>query len=119
MTETLPDSVRHAETAYEAVRALNHLTQAGALPGPVAYELLGSLKALCNSLPQAFGQIGNGLTRSQEELNVFEDDGGDPVARTATAVNHLIRAAELADQLADELAVARSAVSRQRYRATR
>lgn len=111
-----PEVVKRADDAYEAIRAINHLTMWAKLPAPLVYLILGNLKGVGNMLPQALGQLSSGLGRSLDEYEVYEDDGGDPVQRTAVAVDHLRRAAELAQELGVELERAQGAISRQGYR---
>lgn len=114
MSDETPEVVQHADDAYEAIRAINHLTiNARSLPAPLVYRVLGNLKAL--GLSQTLGQLASGLGRSLDTHDVHEDDGRDPVQSIATAIDHLTRAAELAAQLSDELAKAQNAISRQGY----
>ena len=49
------------EVAYEAIRAINHLTSHGPIPAPTVYRILGELKGVGHLLPQALGQIARGL----------------------------------------------------------
>ena len=107
--------VQHADDAYEAIRAINHLTR-GAVPAPTVYDVLGNLKGVGHLLPQALTQLASGLALSLNEYDVYEDDGGVPVQAIATATDHLTRAAELAAQLGVELEQAQSAINGQGYR---
>lgn len=117
MDEEQPPAVQHADDAYEAIRAINHLTQHGAdLPAPLVYRVLGNLKGVGHILPQALNQLAAGLGRSLETHDVYEDDGRDPVQSVATAADHLTLAAELSAQMGDELEKAQSAISGQAYR---
>ena len=110
-----PEVIQRADDAYEAIRAINHLTiNARSLPAPLVYSVLGNLKAL--GLAQACQQLASGLGRSLDTHDVYEDDGGDPVQSVATATDHLTRAAQLAAQLGDELAQAQNAINRQGYK---
>lgn len=114
-----PEVVQCADDAYEAIRAINHLTiNARSLPAPLVYSILGNLKGVGNMLPQACRQLASGLGRSLDTHEVYEDDGRDPVQSVATATDHLTRAAQLAEQLGQELANAQSAISRQGYKET-
>lgn len=111
-----PEVIQCADDAYESIRSINHLTQPGyQLPAPLVYQVLGNLKMLGHSLPQACQQLAAGLGKSLETHDVYEDDGRDPVQSVATATDHLTRAAQLAGQLYEELAKAQSAISRQGY----
>lgn len=113
---TLPDVTRHSDNARESIRAINHITLGRTLPAPFIYEVLGNLRGMVDALPQAFNQLSLTLAKSLDEFEVFEDDGGDPSARTKEATDHLVLAAHLADQLGNELAAAQTAIARQGYR---
>jgi hypothetical protein len=67
-------------------------------------------------LPQTLTQIAAGLGNALDELDTYEDDGGPSAARTIRSQKHLMRAAELADQLGDELEAAQTAISHQAHR---
>lgn len=108
-----PEVVQHAEQAYEAIRAINHLTRS-AYPAPVVYEVLGELKGL--GLPQACRQLADGLQRSLSEYDVYEDDGSDPTRSVDVAQGYLNDAAALASQVGELLAKAQNAINRQGYR---
>ncbi|HEY3263306.1 MAG TPA: hypothetical protein VGJ95_24040 [Pseudonocardiaceae bacterium] len=110
-----PEVVEQAEAAYEAIRRINHIT-GGPIPAPLLYQVLGNLKLLGHSLPQALLQLGDGLVASLGRSDVYEDDGRDPTVSVATAQDHLERAAELAAQVGEHLERAQSAISRQGYR---
>ncbi len=112
-----PEVVEQAEWAYEAIRRINHIT-GGPLPAPRVYRVLGNLKMVGHSLPQALRQLGAGLLASLDHYDVYEDDGRDPAASVATAQDHLQRAAELAAQVGRHLEHAQSAISGQGYRTT-
>lgn len=117
MSDETPELVKRADDAYEAIRAINHLTQNGAeLPAPVVYSVLGNLKGVGHLLPQALNHLAAGLGTSLETYDVFEDDGRDPAQSVATASDHLTRAAQLAAQAGEELENAQSAISQQGYR---
>jgi hypothetical protein len=113
--DQVPEVVEQAEYAYEAVRRINHLT-GGPMPAPLVYQVLGNLKMVGHSLPQALRQLGEGLLASLDTYDVYEDDDRDPVISVATAWDHLTQAAELAAQLGRHLEQAQSAISRQGYR---
>lgn len=117
--EEIPSVVQRADDAYEAIRSINHETMWAKLPAPTVYSVLGNLKGVGHGLPQALGQLAQGLGRSLDEYDVYdvyEDDGRDPVQSVATATDHLRRAAELAAQLGVELEYAQTAISRHGYR---
>jgi hypothetical protein len=117
MAEMLPDVLRHAEAAYDSIRAINHVTPP-IVTAPTVYDVLGNLKGVGNMLPQALIQLAAALGRANDEYETYEDDGGHSAKRTATAQKHLMRAAELADQLGDELDAAQSSISHQGFRTT-
>lgn len=116
--EETPEVVTRAEGAYEAIRALNHLTSylPKGVPAPTVYEILGNLKGVGHMLPQTFNQLAAGLGKSLNAYEVYEDDGRDPVQSVAAATDHLTRAAQLAAQVGQELEQAQSTISRQGYR---
>ena len=106
------------EMAYESVRAINHLTNHGAIvPAPTLYRVLGELKGVGYLLPQALDQLGRGLSASLEQLDVTEDDPTrDPRASVATALSFLDQAAQLARDLGATLEAAQSAIGGQGYK---
>ena len=110
-----PEAVQEADTAYDALRALAHLTRT-THPAPVVYQILGNLKNLGSFLPQISEQLAQGLVKSLEEYDVYEYEGKDPAASVALAGEHLARAAKLAQQMGDELAKAQNAIAGQGYR---
>ena len=103
------DAVRCADTAAEAVRALNHATvfTEGGLSGPAdVYDVLGSLAMLAARLPQALSQLQTFLAREQTAGRVQLVDGphtGDPAAAVADVARWLTCAAGSADQLQQAL----------------
>jgi hypothetical protein len=86
-----------ADTASEAIRALNHATQpADGFPGLSstvdAYRLLGALQELADRMPQLLEQISAYLQRQLQLGLVDVDDGphiGDPLTAIGTASNAL------------------------------
>lgn len=110
-----PEAVQEADTAYDALRALAHLTRA-THPAPDVYRILGNLKNLGSFLPQISEQLAQGLVKSLEEYDVTEYEGKDPAASVAVAGEHLARAAKLAQQMGEELAQAQNAIAGQGYR---
>ena len=109
-----PAVVQHADDAYEAIRAINHLTYQS-IPAPLAYAILGNLKNVGHLLPQALTQIGSGLQRSLDEYDVYEDDGADPAESVALAVEYLTAAGERAAEVGRLLEAAQTAINRQGY----
>ncbi len=116
MTSMKARLVQNADDAYEAIRSINHKTFGGALPAPLLYDVLGSLKGVGHLLPQALRQLAAGLGRSLDAYDVYEDDNRDPIQSVATATDHLTRAAALAAQLGIELDLAQSAIAGQGFR---
>lgn len=110
-----PEAVQEADTAYDALRALAHLTRT-THPAPDVYQILGNLKNLGSFLPQISEQLAHGLVKSLEEYDVTEYEGKDPAASVALAGEHLARAAQLARQMGEELAKAQNAIAGQGYR---
>jgi len=92
-----------AQTAAEAIRALNHATLPGAdeLTGPAdVYDTLGSLATLAGRLPQALSQLQAFLDAETDTGRVRIVDGslaGDPAA-TAATVGHWTDTASAAAQ---------------------
>lgn len=108
-----------AQTAYEAIRSINHATifSGDGIPAPVVYRVLGFLQSAGGyGLAQALGQLARGLERSLATYDVCEDDGRDPVDSVAHAVNALTDAAELLQRVGPLLDDAQAAISRQGYR---
>ena len=103
------------EVAYEAIRAINHLTSHGPIPAPTAYRILGDLKGLGHLLPQALEQLCRGLQASLEAFDVY-DHRRDPAASVSDAIALLARAARKAAELGQLLEDAQAAIADQGYR---
>ena len=113
--DSTPPVVQHADDAYEAIRAINHITiDARSMPAPIAYRMLGNLKAM--GLQQALTQMGSLLERSLKTHDVYEWEDKDPVASVRDARSHLDNAAALAAQMQVHLAAAQNAIAGQGYR---
>ncbi len=113
------DGVRIAgwpEVAYEAIRAINHLTGHSPIPGPTAYRILGDLKGVGYLLPQGLEQLCRGLQASLAVFDVY-DHRRDPAASVSDAVALLARAARKASDLGHLLEDAQAAISEQGYHA--
>lgn len=106
---------RHADTAYEAVRAINHLTIFGpAIPAPDLYPVLGTLAQLGHGLDQAIGQLTRGLQRSPEFYDLYDaDPGRTPAQVIDDAVQWLARAAQHARDCGYALSKAHTAIAGQ------
>jgi hypothetical protein len=114
MTDNSETLVRHADTAFEAIRALNHGTYR-TLPAPTIYALLGNLQSAAGSgLAQLLGQMADGLTRSLTEYDVY-DNNRDPAESVALATEAMREAAHHAQALGRLLSEAQSAISMQGY----
>lgn len=110
---SLPTVVQHADDAYEALRAIAHT--ASDYPAPLAYNMLGNLKNVGYALDSVLGKIGYGLEASLERYDVYDAEGKNPAQSVTTANQHLKRAAELSQQLAQELEAAQTAINTQGY----
>lgn len=111
-----------AEAAYEATRSINHFTifTGDGIPAPVLYRVLGELKfANGYGLNQAFDQLAQGLERSLETYDLYEDDGRDPKESVTASAEALRAAAGLANQVGVLLDQAQSAIAGQGYHAAR
>jgi len=115
MSEPAPEIVRLADDAHEAMRELAHLTLRGAVPAPVLYEVLGSLKRLGPGLNQALAQLGDALAQSPAAYRVYEDDGADPHASITACRAALTAATAHAAHLGDLLEAAQQRIARQGY----
>lgn len=102
------------EVAYEAIRAINHLTGHAPIPAPTAYRILGDLKGVGHQLPQALEQLCRGLQASLAAYDVY-DQRRDPAASVSDAVALLARAARKASDLGQLLEDAQAAISEQGY----
>ena len=109
------DLAHHADTAYEAVRQINHLTVARpVLPAPDLYPVLGSLTLLGHALHQALGQLIVGLAASPDYYDLREDNPNrDPLTSIEEAADWLTSAAEHAATLGYTLGKAQVAIAGQ------
>jgi hypothetical protein len=111
---------KHAITACEAVRAINHATiTRPPLPAPIVYELLGALSRLGYALDQALVQIGTSLAASLEApglFEVYEADGSDPATSVANARASLGIALVAADDMATAVENAQGHLAWQGFR---
>lgn len=116
MGASMPDVQRHADDAFESVRAMSRVSDDRVLPAPFAHEVFGSLHDLALMLPQVFDQLSTSLYRALIELDTYESDGGSPIDRTAEARARLAEASTLAVQMGAALEGAQDAVSLQGHR---
>lgn len=106
-----------ADTAAEAIRALNYATlpAAGTLTGPAdVYDVVGALATLTGRLPQALSQLQSFLAGEHAAGRVRIVDGqhtSDPAAALADIQRWLTCAASAADSLRQALEQAHTALS--------
>lgn len=111
------EAARCADTAAEAIRALNYATlpAAGTLTGPAdVYDVTGALASLTARLPQALSQLQTFLAGEHAAGRVRVVDGphtGDPAAALAEADRWLTCASSRADVLREALEQAHAALS--------
>jgi hypothetical protein len=108
--------IEEADTAYEAIRAINHLTiNRTSIPAPEVYSILGNLKLAAGySMKQALEQIAAGLSNSTSEYNVY-DNKRDPEESIDLAVGYLAAAAMHAGTIGELLEKAQTAINSQGY----
>src|SRR5262245_14245538 len=111
--DTHDELVRHADDAYEAIRALNHRTWR-AIPAPLVYGLLGNLNGLGYGLEQLFLQLSHGLACSLAEYDVY-DHNRDPAESVAVANKAMWTAARHAHEIGVLLSTAQTAINQQGY----
>ncbi|AXG14954.1 hypothetical protein [Intrasporangium calvum] len=103
-----------AQSAYESIRSINHLTVGGkAIPAPELYAMLGNLKCLGHALDQTLRQLAHCLGSSLNVYAVYEDDGGNPEESAAYAMDSMREAAFHAEKLGMLLEGAQDDISRQ------
>ena len=103
------------EVAYEAIRAINHLTGHGPIPAPTAYRILGELKGVGHLLPQALEKLCRGLRASLAAFDVY-DHSRELAESEMDAVALLARASRKAADLGQLLEDAQAAIADQGYR---
>ena len=109
-----------ADELYEGVRELSVAVMGRAVPAPELYGILGNLKfAGGYFLGELLGRLADGIERSVDEFEVYEDDGGNPVERAAMAASMLEGAAAHAAKVAECLEAAHSAIARQGHHGQR
>lgn len=106
-----------ADTAAEAIRALNYATlpAAGTVAGPAdVYDVVGALATLTGRLPQALSQLQAFLAGEHAAGRVRIVDGphtGEPAAALAESDRWLTCAAAAADSLRHALEQAHTVLS--------
>lgn len=111
-----------AQTAYEAIRSINHATifTGDGIPAPVVYRVLGFLQSAGGyGLAQALGQLARGLERSLATYDVCEDNGRDPADSVTDAVDAIDDAIGLLQRVWPLLDNAQATIAREGYRAVR
>ncbi|WP_405780848.1 hypothetical protein OG512_13685 [Streptomyces sp. NBC_01378] len=111
MTNANPTDL--AARAAEAIRNLNHATQSvkGELVNPGdAYEVVASLKALTQRLPQTFDQV-SGFLGALATTGAVTADYGAPDDHLAEARSALASAAIISQTLTEHLDRAHSALA--------
>lgn len=106
-----------SDVAYEAIRAMNHITSSPGeegIPAPVVYTVLGNMTGATQMLPQLFRQLADGLERSLDHFDVY-DHNGDPRLSALAAGTHLQNAVTHAQRMAEELSSAQTAINSQGY----
>ncbi len=112
---TREDVLAGAQSAAEAVRALNHQTRSGMPLGVTdVYDLLAELALLTSRLPQLFRQLEHMVEDLVETDKVVIVDGpntGDPAAVGAITGHWLAAASGAADELARRVDQAQQALT--------
>lgn len=104
--------IRHAYAAAEAVRAVAEHTHGRPVSATLLNHLLGNLQCVVRTLPQMFGQLGDGLSESFHLHQVIDGDG-DAEQNMINARAYLVEAGELAREIADQLEAAQGAIALQ------
>lgn len=110
MTDTHPATIADlADTAAEAIRALNHASLDGrSIDLHELYHALGALATLADRLPQACRQLAAAL----DGRSLTADDATDADYYATLVRNRLAASAGLARQAGAELAIAHQAAAR-------
>jgi hypothetical protein len=113
-------AIEHAETAAQAIRAINHLTSnTDALPyPPAAAQLVGHLSTLAARLPQTLEQVTGQVQRWQQAGQLGIDDRapyGDPAILAAVIDLDLTEADAAAAELGAALNRAHQALAHACY----
>ncbi|HEX5877761.1 MAG TPA: hypothetical protein VF468_05470 [Actinomycetota bacterium] len=111
--ETRPSTVELAESAAEAVRALNHRTRSpDAFTGPTQlYRLVAELVLLVDGLPQLLNQLGRWLHAEHDADRVRSDNHADPGPTVWQATAQMTDAGDAAHDLAHALARAQQCLA--------
>lgn len=100
--------------AYEAIRAINHLTiTRPPLAAPDVYSSLGNLASLGQALGQALDQLGDCVARSVSAYRLHQDDGSDPAAAVRRAGSLIESASQFAESFGAYTAAAQQAINQQ------
>lgn len=97
-----------------AARAMNHLTAGASIPAPTTYKVLGEIRVGAQRLPQLCAQLADGLARSLDDFEVY-DDAREPGVSVDDARAHLLVAAEHLQRAGEAFDAAQSAINQQGY----
>lgn len=103
-----PLPVVHALAASEAIRQINHLTIAGngGLVWPSdLYACVGALAEMVQRLPQALEQLGRLIREAAGREGLYDDRGGDEVARMTAVLAALLIDDAVPLQLAGQIGI--------------
>lgn len=102
------------ESAYEAIRSLNHVTRNLDLYVPDVYRALANLQALTAALPQALGQLTTALERALQRRKLLVVDGDyleDPFGAVTAAAGALDQAQVACAEIEQRLESAQQALT--------
>lgn len=111
------NAAERADAAYEAVRALNHLTfpgQADLTDASDAYRIVASLSSAISAMPQALHQIGDWLAREAAAGRIRVVAGpyaGDPELAVAAIRERLAHARPALRLASESVSVAHNALA--------
>jgi hypothetical protein len=96
--------MQHADSAAEAIRALNHTTLGRGYESPGDVDaVLGSLHTMAYRLPQSLDQVITWLETARASGGIGHDHGINPTPAVHEAIGGLVQAAIYARKLAAAL----------------
>lgn len=111
---------RLAGELYDDMHDLSVAVMGRAVPAPELYDILGNLKfAGGYYLAELLGRLADGIERSLDEFEVYEANGGDPVAHAMLAASMLQGAAAHAERVGRLLEEAHTAIAFQGHHGPR
>lgn len=114
------DTDQLASELYDGMHDLGVAVLGRAVPAPELYGILGNIKSAGGYyLGELLERLADGIERSVDEYEVYEDDGGDPVLRAALAASLIQGAAAHATRVAQCLEAAQSAIAAQGHHGLR